>query len=224
MAIDHKNIPEDGLHEPKGASTASASRVYVANGSGSGDWSRLSGASLQGSLTNNDPQGRRLVTDGNGGFSSELTPASAYGTINLTNNTTVKAVTTATDTTLNTFADYVKLDIALNTSNVVNMSSGSSSLIVEEPGLYLIDFWASVKSNTNATKFGLIFVTNNTTPVAREVKHTLSTNGVIYNMSANGIHDFSNGANVSIYIAADKDANITIEDMTFRMVYLGALV
>tara|TARA_R110000823_G_C15952958_1_gene502556 strand:- start:34377 stop:35057 length:681 start_codon:yes stop_codon:yes gene_type:complete len=38
MTIAHKDIPEAGLHEPKGASTASLGEVYQADGSGSGDW------------------------------------------------------------------------------------------------------------------------------------------------------------------------------------------
>lgn len=36
--MDHANIPEAGLHEPKGASTAAAGTVYVSDGAGSGSW------------------------------------------------------------------------------------------------------------------------------------------------------------------------------------------
>lgn len=38
MATQHKNIVEADLHEPKGVSTSTAGKVYVANGSGSGTW------------------------------------------------------------------------------------------------------------------------------------------------------------------------------------------
>ena len=38
MTIEHKDIPEDGLHEPKGVSVANSGQVYVANGAGSGNW------------------------------------------------------------------------------------------------------------------------------------------------------------------------------------------
>jgi len=41
--IEHKNITEANLHEPKGVSTASSGEVYVADGAGSGDWSTLAG-------------------------------------------------------------------------------------------------------------------------------------------------------------------------------------
>ena len=38
MSIQHRDIPEAQLHEPKGVSSASTNEVYVANGSGSGAW------------------------------------------------------------------------------------------------------------------------------------------------------------------------------------------
>lgn len=38
MAIEHKNIAEANLHEPKGVSVASVGQVYVADGAGTGNW------------------------------------------------------------------------------------------------------------------------------------------------------------------------------------------
>lgn len=43
MTIQHKNIQEADLHEPKGISTASAGTIYVADGSGSGTWEEAPG-------------------------------------------------------------------------------------------------------------------------------------------------------------------------------------
>lgn len=36
--IEHSDIVDPFIHEPKGASTANAGEVYVADGAGSGDW------------------------------------------------------------------------------------------------------------------------------------------------------------------------------------------
>lgn len=36
--IQHENITDPNLHEPKGASTASDGSVYISDGAGSGDW------------------------------------------------------------------------------------------------------------------------------------------------------------------------------------------
>lgn len=38
MPIQHSDIPNDGIHEPKGAVSAQSGQVYVANGTGSGMW------------------------------------------------------------------------------------------------------------------------------------------------------------------------------------------
>lgn len=39
--IEHSALPDELLHEPKGASTAAAGTVYVANGAGSGTFSKI---------------------------------------------------------------------------------------------------------------------------------------------------------------------------------------
>jgi hypothetical protein len=41
MAIQHAVITDPDLHEPKGVATATVGQVYVADGSGSGDWYKL---------------------------------------------------------------------------------------------------------------------------------------------------------------------------------------
>lgn len=222
MAIEHRNIPESGLHEPKGVSLAASNRVYTSNGAGSGAWSKVDADVLQGSINNAVAAGLRVITDGAGGFNTEPTPASSFGTLNLTDNTTTKSVTVAADSSLNNNADFQEFDISLTTENLVNMGSTSNSLILQANGLYLIDFWANVKSDTNATKFSLKFVIDGTDFVTRGPKLTLGTAGQIYNMSANGIHNFNNGDSLKVYIAADKNCAITIEDMTFQLLYLGA--
>lgn len=35
---EHRDIPDDGLHEPKGVASAAANQTYVSDGSGSGTW------------------------------------------------------------------------------------------------------------------------------------------------------------------------------------------
>jgi hypothetical protein len=37
-SIQHKDIPDNNRHEPKGISTATNGQVYVASGTGSGTW------------------------------------------------------------------------------------------------------------------------------------------------------------------------------------------
>lgn len=48
--VEHSQLPDDLLHEPKGASTAAAGTVYVADGAGSGSFTKLPTTSLDISL------------------------------------------------------------------------------------------------------------------------------------------------------------------------------
>lgn len=41
MSIEHKNIPDAQLHEPKGIVSATVDQVYAANGAGSGSWREI---------------------------------------------------------------------------------------------------------------------------------------------------------------------------------------
>jgi hypothetical protein len=61
--IQHKDIPELQLHEPKGASTATAGSIYVSDGAGSGTWATAD--ALGGGAA---PAGATLVSDGSGGL------------------------------------------------------------------------------------------------------------------------------------------------------------
>lgn len=48
MTIEHKNISNADLHEPKGVSGANVDEVYVANGAGSGTWTNVGNLNLNG--------------------------------------------------------------------------------------------------------------------------------------------------------------------------------
>lgn len=44
--IEHSELPDELLHEPKGASTAAAGTVYIADGAGKGSFAKLPTTSL----------------------------------------------------------------------------------------------------------------------------------------------------------------------------------
>ena len=44
--VEHSQLPDELLHEPKGASTAAAGTVYVADGAGSGAFQKLPTTSI----------------------------------------------------------------------------------------------------------------------------------------------------------------------------------
>lgn len=47
--ISHKNLTSTQIHEPKGADTATANKVYVSNGSGSGTWKKIEADDMEAS-------------------------------------------------------------------------------------------------------------------------------------------------------------------------------
>jgi hypothetical protein len=72
MTIQHKNIADADLHEPKGVASATANKVYVSNGTGSGTWQALP-AKLY----------AEIYIDG-GTTTKTLSAASAYSILNPT--------------------------------------------------------------------------------------------------------------------------------------------
>ena len=66
--IAHKNIPSAQAHEPKGVESAVNKTLYVANGSGSGAWSKIGPQSLLG-ISTNGVANQPVVVDGTGSFS-----------------------------------------------------------------------------------------------------------------------------------------------------------
>ena len=55
MTIQHRLLTGSDLHEPKGVAAASSGQVYVANGSGSGTWTKLTVANVNvTAITNGD--------------------------------------------------------------------------------------------------------------------------------------------------------------------------
>lgn len=65
--IQHSAIPDGQRHEPKGVSTATANQVYVANGSASGSWAKISPQTLSG-VSTNGTAGQFVAVTGTGNF------------------------------------------------------------------------------------------------------------------------------------------------------------
>lgn len=67
--MEHRNIPDGELHEPKGAATALEGTFYKSNGSGSGSWGKLTDSNVEG-LGPNTEEGRLITAGGGGTFAS----------------------------------------------------------------------------------------------------------------------------------------------------------
>lgn len=77
--IQHENIVDPYIHEPKGVGAATAKQVYVADGAGSGNWEKLSPISLSGISVDPD-ENNIAVADGADGFKFVTGIAHGYTT------------------------------------------------------------------------------------------------------------------------------------------------
>lgn len=86
MTVAHKNLTGTDLHELKGASTATAGQVPIANGTGSTAFAKLTASNLQGS---GNPFGAQLVhvREEQGAGVDSTTPTTAATWVNSTLNT-----------------------------------------------------------------------------------------------------------------------------------------
>lgn len=72
--IAHRNIPSAQAHEPKGIESAVNKTLYIANGSGSGAWSKIGPQSLSG-VASNGVSGQFVGVDGAGNFTLAAAPS-----------------------------------------------------------------------------------------------------------------------------------------------------
>jgi hypothetical protein len=81
-SVQHSAITDPNIHEPKGVAAATVNKVYVANGSGSGTWQKISPPQLAG-ITANGQAGDTVTVDGSGNFVFTGTPHGAIHFFNL---------------------------------------------------------------------------------------------------------------------------------------------
>lgn len=112
--VQHSALTDPNLHEPKGIASANANEVYVADGSTSGAWEKISPESLLG-ISGTGAAGQFIAVDGTGNF---ILAYSAHGSVHYFDGTTGTTVSiSAADT-------YTK-------ANPTTTASGSPSFITE---------------------------------------------------------------------------------------------
>lgn len=68
MTIEHTLITDPFLHEPKNVSSALSNTVYVANGAGTGSWSKVPAQGING-ISSNGSVNQLLASNADGSFS-----------------------------------------------------------------------------------------------------------------------------------------------------------
>lgn len=224
MAIQHKDIPDSELHEPKGVSTAPAGTLYVSDGLGSGSWKRVSVGEIEG-LTGVTEEGLFLVTDGLGGV--KAVPNIQYGTIAITSNNGEFTVTGASDNTLNTNSDY-EVITGIGAPWAPNLSYGitadSDGLIVNNDGVYKLETWIDlVKYPTNASKLAVKYVINGSAFGNMKITSKSNSGGDAGNLVGFGLLTLLEGDKIQLAVASTDSGTIVLESANLTLTLVRPL-
>lgn len=213
--IEHKDIQDPQLHEPKGVLTANVNEVYHSDGAGSGSW-MLTPTGV-GSASN----GQVFIADGAGSGSWQNTGGDLHGQMDAVANTTTIALTA---TPLTTVSNYIRItgvwSAPLGSLNQ-GITFSTDKLTVSVDGAYRIEFWGSFTTPNNSIT-GFKFGVNQpaTSPTVLSVNTMKRTSGasVAYGVAAaHTIIDLLSGDELSLYVASDTTGNLLLEDSVLML-------
>lgn len=180
-SISHKNIPSAQAHEPKGVESAVNKSLYVANGSGSGTWSKIGPQSLS-NISTNGVAGQFVAVDGSGNFVLASAPSGSIYFYNVSTPYTLtypSAFTKAAPTTI---------------------ATGSPVLITEGTNARL----TYTGTTTTNLSISAIISLDQATGASRDIECAIYKNGAVVNGSHSIItvtsgdkHSFSSQADVT---------------------------
>lgn len=179
--IQHKDIPDAQLHEPKGIASATVGQTYVADGAGGGVWKL----------------------------------EQAYGEMQVLQNSTALAVTAATDSTLYTTSDYIKITGIWSAGVVDGITYANDQLTVPVTGVYHLAGWANTTSSASNVLVGVKYAINGTvipSNLAPTIRRKIGTGTDIGSISGIGLVSLTAGDVISLYLACDTTCNITVPD------------
>lgn len=225
MAIEHRDIVDSQRHEPKGASTAVASTVYVSDGAGSGTWRKVNASEIEGIGSDGGVAGLMVVSDGAGGLSFQNNHA--HGSMTITNNAVNFPVTAVADTTFNTPAQYTLLTgtgAPWVGSTLHDLTFDTNKLTVEISGIYMINLWMGISAYpSSSARISIRYLVNGTTYSTR--KPTVKSGGVGAQdqLSGFGMLQLNAGDYVQLTVASDATGNLLIGDCNSTLTLIRPL-
>lgn len=145
------------------------------------------------------------------------------GAMVITNSSTPIALTAATDSTLATFSDYIQITgFVAGALDKITFASNQLTIPTGGGGLYLVDAYMNIASDTISTDVAIKFAIDGVSGVARRPRHHLATASKFYNLSASGLVVLADGEKIDLYVAADKTINLTVQDSSFLLHRVGA--
>jgi hypothetical protein len=138
----------------------------------------------------------------------------------ITNNAVTIAVSAAVDQTLLTNSDYIQVTgVYDSTSSGFRNGAtvGTNSLTVNRKATYKLMAWSSLTSSVSNTNVSFRFAVNGVIVMTRRNRARVGTSGDRVGFAAHGFIPLNDGDTVTVWIASDKAANITIEDAVFSL-------
>lgn len=154
----------------------------------------------------------------------QITNTRIFGQRTVTNNTTTTPKTAAVDPTLVSNSDYTQLTgifTALPDGIVSGVTQQTNGMLIGTTGPYEIKLWSSFTSSVNNTNVAFKFAVNGAISLVRRPRARVGTTGDRVAVAAHGYVNLTAGDVVTLWVASDQTANITIEDAVFSVTYLG---
>lgn len=161
------------------------------------------------------------VADGVGSGAWRQLPE-VTGAMVITDNATPLALTAAVDSTLNTFSDYVQLTgWVAGELDKITFASNQLTVPAGGGGLYLVEAYMNVASDTINTQVAIKFAINGVSGVARRPRHFMANTNTFYNLAASGIVRLADAEAIDLYIVSDKTVGVTVQDSSFLLHKVG---
>ena len=225
MTIQHKDIPDGQIHEPKGISTAGAGSVYSATGGGSGTWKKITSDMFSGSSGDLGVAGKKLISNGLNGIA--LVADGIYGSMTVTGNTNAFSVTAASDPTLNTNSDYALFTgtgAPWISENLSGVTFTTDRLIAPTNGVYRVDLWSTVTSfPSNTAKISVKHRVNGGTFVTRHPMIKSNSAGDSGNLNGFGLVTLNANDYIQLYVASTVTGGIIFQDVNMIITLVKAL-
>lgn len=172
----------------------------------------------------------KVITPLSGGTSElrSLTPAEVginfiYGEAALDANTTSFSVAAASDTTLYDTTDYIQMNSVRlpgmyfdQNFGGVTFNSTTNGLTPPVSGVYRLNFWMNIVSDTTSTMLGIKAKTNGTWATFT-IKNEVPSVDRVQNIKGCTMLPLTADDEVTLWCASDKSANVTVEDMRFDL-------
>lgn len=171
--------------------------------------------------------GQVLVGVGDGTAEFRDSFFTTHGEMYISSYSTAITLTAASDATLNTDSDYVKVTGTgmWNEGHVDGVTFSTDELVVPQSGDYELAFWTSVEVAEAGAFVGIKYAVNDSTPYSvRKVITSSKDLGETSNISSVGfITNLSANDTVSLYVASDTAGDVTFKEAGLIIKLLGTV-